>query len=68
MEPASSAELMLRTYEAFLLGLSFLLAAFAGVAFLTYLAFLCEECLSLPHSIRAHSFTPHSTPVPHHPS
>lgn len=68
MEPASSAEFLLRTYEAFLLYLAVLLGAFAGVSFFAYLAFLCEECLSPLDSLRSHFATRHSSLAPHHSS
>jgi len=50
MEPASSTELMLRTYGAFLLGLAVVLCLFAGVSLFAYLTFLYTECLSPPSS------------------
>ena len=68
MEPAWSTEWLLQAYDVFLLYLAVLLAAFAGMSFLAYLAFLCEACLSLRHSIRAHSFTRHLPLLTHHSS
>jgi len=59
MEPVWSPEFLLQAYEAFLLYLTVLLAAFAGVSLLAYLVFLCEACLSPAESIRAHSFSRH---------
>jgi hypothetical protein len=49
MEPGTSAELMLRVYDLFLLCLALVLAGFAALSLLAYFTFLCTECLSPPH-------------------
>ena len=66
MEPASSAEFLLRTYEAFLLYLAILFAAFAAGSVLTYLAFLCEECFFPLRTLHLHVAGRHSLRAFHH--
>jgi hypothetical protein len=53
MEPAFSAEWILRAYDLFLLYLAVLLAAFAGLSLLAYVTLLCAEWLSAPDSMRS---------------
>jgi hypothetical protein len=53
MEPTWSIEFLLQAYEAFLLYLTVLLAAFASVSLLAYVTFFLAEWLSAPHSMHA---------------